>query len=174
MVANPGNLMLGFRCILCSPIGFYQVTKLAIIPSLLFGNLVWKGHWAVSGKMLLSLVVLSSGLAMATVHDVTLSLASFGAGLVAVCSTCLFQTGIEQARRVHGLSSLQLQYEVYVASPGSSFRQEFEVFIYKLRAIYVNQITSIYRKITSCHHQFAYRLHTIASNYGQHEFGFQI
>merc|ERR1712023_48382 len=95
-----------------SSVGFYQVTKLAIIPALLLANLLLKGHWPVSKKMMASLCVLSFGLALATVHDVTLSPSSFGAGIMAVVSTCLFQIGIQQARQAHGLSSLQLQYQV--------------------------------------------------------------
>ena len=71
-------------------VGFYQITKLAIVPATLCAQSLLFGV-STSTKIKLSLSVLLLGLGLATVTDVQLNAPGFIIGIAAVLSTTIFQ-----------------------------------------------------------------------------------
>ena len=71
-------------------VGFYQITKLAIVPATLCAQSLLFGV-STSTKIKLSLSVLLLGLGLATVTDVQLNAPGFIIGIAAALSTTIFQ-----------------------------------------------------------------------------------
>jgi len=92
-------------------VGFYQITKLAIVPATLCAQSLLFGV-STSTKIKLSLSVLLLGLGLATVTDVQLNAPGFIIGIAAVLSTTIFQLWQGSKQKEYELSGVQLQAAV--------------------------------------------------------------
>mmetsp|Transcript_47698 Transcript_47698/g.121708 ORF Transcript_47698/g.121708 Transcript_47698/m.121708 type:complete len:382 (-) Transcript_47698:24-1169(-) len=102
------NLSLGFNSV-----GFYQMTKLAIIPcTVCVERIVYRKMFSLMTKA--SIAVLLLGVGVATVTDLQLNLKGSVLSLLAVVTTCLAQIWTGTTQKRHGLTSAQLLYH---ASP---------------------------------------------------------
>lgn len=99
------NLSLGHNSV-----AFYQLTKVALIPVMVFLNYFVYGQ-TTSPAVCLSLAVLSTGLVMATVTDTDLGYRGFIVGVVGVAVTVLFQLSMEWSQKKLKLRGLQVQME---------------------------------------------------------------
>ncbi|CAM8972994.1 unnamed protein product [Rhodiola kirilowii] len=99
------NLSLGFNSI-----GFYQMTKLAIIPfTVLLETLFLKKQF--SQKIKLSLLVLLLGIGIASVTDLQLNLLGTVLSLLAIATTCVGQILTNTIQKKFNASSTQLLYQ---------------------------------------------------------------
>ena len=101
-------------------VGFYQLTKLAIVPCTLCVQAALFGTYA-SRKVQLSIAILLGGLAMATVTDVHLNALGFCLGVAAILTTTVFQLWQGSKQREYELSPTQLQARI----AGSQALQSF-------------------------------------------------
>lgn len=92
-------------------VGFYQITKLAIVPATLCAQSLLFGI-STSTKIKLSLAILLLGLGLATVTDVQLNAPGFIIGVAAVLSTTIFQLWQGSKQKEYDLSGVQLQAAV--------------------------------------------------------------
>merc|ERR1719409_2460421 len=92
-------------------VGFYQITKLAIVPATLAAQSLLFGV-STSTKIKLSLSILLLGLGLATVTDVQLNAPGFVIGLLAVLTTTIFQLWQGSKQKEYELSGVQLQAAV--------------------------------------------------------------
>ena len=112
-VAAAGVGSIGFMNISLNlnSVGFYQITKLAIVPcTLVMQLLLYNTH--TSRKVQASLLVLLVGLAWATVTDVHLNAPGFVLGVFAVVTSAVFQIWQGAKQKEYGLSGTQLQSAV--------------------------------------------------------------
>ncbi|KAK8661255.1 hypothetical protein V6N13_052150 [Hibiscus sabdariffa] len=99
------NLSLGFNSI-----GFYQMTKLAIIPcTVLLETLFFRKKF--SSNVQLSLAILLVGVGIATVTDLQLNLLGSILSLLAVVTTCVAQIMTNTIQKKFKVSSTQLLYQ---------------------------------------------------------------
>ncbi|ONK62573.1 uncharacterized protein A4U43_C07F5520 [Asparagus officinalis] len=99
------NLSLGFNSV-----GFYQMTKLAIIPcTVLLETLFFKK--AFSRRIQLSLSILLLGVGIATVTDLQLNVLGSVLSLLAVLTTCIAQIMTNTIQKKFKVSSTQLLYQ---------------------------------------------------------------
>ncbi|XP_051131477.1 UDP-xylose transporter 3-like [Andrographis paniculata] len=99
------NLSLGFNSV-----GFYQMTKLAIIPcTVLLETLFFRKMF--SRKVQLSLTVLLLGVGIATVTDLQLNVLGSVLSLLAVVTTCVAQIMTNTIQKKFKVSSTQLLYQ---------------------------------------------------------------
>lgn len=99
------NLSLGFNSV-----GFYQMTKLAIIPCTVFlETLFFKKIF--SRRIQLSLSVLLLGVGIATVTDLQLNILGSILSLLAVLTTCIAQIMTNTIQKKYKVSSTQLLYQ---------------------------------------------------------------
>lgn len=99
------NLSLGFNSI-----GFYQMTKLAIIPfTVLLETLFLKKQF--SQKIKFSLFLLLVGVAIASVTDLQLNLVGTILSLLAIATTCVGQILTNTIQKRLNVSSTQLLYQ---------------------------------------------------------------
>ncbi|KAH6788303.1 nodulin MtN21 /EamA-like transporter family protein [Perilla frutescens var. frutescens] len=99
------NLSLGFNSV-----GFYQMTKLAIIPcTVLLETLFLSKIFSRSIK--LSLGVLLLGVGIATVTDLQLNMLGSCLSFLAVVTTCVAQIMTNTIQKKHKVSSTQLLYQ---------------------------------------------------------------
>ncbi|KAJ3682331.1 hypothetical protein LUZ60_014904 [Juncus effusus] len=99
------NLCLGFNSI-----GFYQMTKLAIIPfTVLIETIFLNKKFSQSIKM--SLMVLLLGVGIASVTDLKLNLLGSIISLLAILTTCVSQILTNTIQKSHKISSTQLLYQ---------------------------------------------------------------
>lgn len=112
-VATAGVASIGFMNISLAhnSVGFYQVTKLTIVPITLVINYFLLGI-TTTLKIKLALGVLLGGVGVATVSDVSLNPLGMFFGLLAVLSTALFQIWQGSKQREFGYSGAQLQSAV--------------------------------------------------------------
>ena len=102
------NLSLGFNSV-----GFYQMTKLAIIPCTVGIQTAFYAK-RFSREVKTSLAVLLLGVAVATVTDVRLNFLGTVVSLFAVATTCVSQIWTNTMQREHAVDSTQL---LHAASP---------------------------------------------------------
>ena len=102
------NLSLGFNSV-----GFYQMTKLAIIPCTVGIQTAFYAK-RFSREVKTSLAVLLLGVAVATVTDVRLNFLGAVVSLLAVATTCVSQIWTNTMQREHAVDSTQL---LHSASP---------------------------------------------------------
>ena len=102
------NLSLGFNSV-----GFYQMTKLAIIPCTVGIQQVYYFK-QFSGEVKGSLFILLSGVAIATVTDLQLNFIGSVVSLLAIATTCVSQIWTNTMQKEHGVHSTQL---LFAASP---------------------------------------------------------
>ena len=102
------NLSLGFNSV-----GFYQMTKLAIIPCTVCIQQAFYGK-SFSTEIKASLATLLLGVAVATVTDAQVNFLGTVVSLLAVATTCVSQIWTNTMQKEHGVNSTQL---LYAASP---------------------------------------------------------
>ncbi|KAF4352769.1 hypothetical protein G4B88_010169 [Cannabis sativa] len=103
------NLSLGFNSV-----GFYQMTKLAIIPCTVFLETLFlaKKFRIVQGRSIqLSLLILLLGVGIATVNDVQLNALGSILSLLAIVTTCVAQIMTNTIQKKFKVSSTQLLYQ---------------------------------------------------------------
>ncbi|KAG8633690.1 UDP-xylose transporter 3 [Manihot esculenta] len=99
------NLSLGFNSV-----GFYQMTKLAIIPcTVLLETLFFRKRF--SRNIQLSLVILLMGVGIATVTDLQLNVLGSVLSMLAVVTTCVAQIMTNTIQKKFKVSSTQLLYQ---------------------------------------------------------------
>lgn len=99
------NLSLGFNSV-----GFYQMTKLAIIPcTVLLQTLFLRMKF--STLIQLSLAILLGGVGIATVTDLELNTKGTLISLAAIVTTCVAQIMTNTIQKSHKVSSTQLLYQ---------------------------------------------------------------
>ncbi|KAI3470956.1 hypothetical protein Pfo_027619 [Paulownia fortunei] len=99
------NLSLGFNSV-----GFYQMTKLAIIPcTVLLETLFLSKTFSRSIK--LSLAILLLGVGIATITDLQLNMLGSFLSLLAVVTTCVAQIMTNTIQKKYKVSSTQLLYQ---------------------------------------------------------------
>ncbi|XP_022755528.1 UDP-xylose transporter 3-like isoform X2 [Durio zibethinus] len=99
------NLSLGFNSV-----GFYQMTKLAIIPcTVLLETFFFRKKF--SRNIQLSLAILLLGVGVATVTDLQLNLLGSILSLLAVVTTCIAQIMTNTIQKKFKVSSTQLLYQ---------------------------------------------------------------
>ncbi|KAF5446583.1 hypothetical protein F2P56_032201 [Juglans regia] len=99
------NLSLGFNSV-----GFYQMTKLAIIPcTVLLETLFFRKKF--SRSIQFSLVILLFGVGIATVTDLQLNALGSFLSLLAVITTCIAQIMTNAIQKKFKVSSTQLLYQ---------------------------------------------------------------
>jgi len=109
-IAAAGFASIGFMNLSLNynSVGFYQITKLTIIPvTLLINAMVYSVH--TTAKVKISLFILVLGVGVATVTDVQLRMIGFIFGTLAVLSTAIFQIWQGTKQKEFGLSATQLQ-----------------------------------------------------------------
>ncbi|XP_055831440.1 UDP-xylose transporter 3-like [Solanum dulcamara] len=99
------NLSLGFNSV-----GFYQMTKLAIIPCTVFLETLFLSK-KFSRSIQLSLCVLLLGVGIATVTDLQLNFLGSILSLLAVLTTCVAQIMTNTIQKKFKVSSTQLLYQ---------------------------------------------------------------
>ncbi|GAQ86452.1 hypothetical protein KFL_002900030 [Klebsormidium nitens] len=99
------NLSLGFNSV-----GFYQMTKLAIIPCTVFLETVFLQK-VFSRPVQLSLLCLLAGVGIATVTDLELNFLGTCLSLLAILTTCIAQIMTNTIQKRAKLSSTQLLYQ---------------------------------------------------------------
>lgn len=109
-VAAAGVASIGFMNVSLSlnSVGFYQVTKLTIVPVTLVINYVCYDV-STTTKVKLALAILLLGVGVATVSDVELRPLGFLFGVLAVLSTAMFQIWQGTKQKEYGMSGTQLQ-----------------------------------------------------------------
>ncbi|GLU02638.1 hypothetical protein SLE2022_198820 [Rubroshorea leprosula] len=99
------NLSLGFNSV-----GFYQMTKLAIIPcTVLLETLFFRKKF--SRNIQLSLTILLVGVGIATVTDLQLNVLGAVLSLLAIVTTCVAQIMTNTIQKKFKVSSTQLLYQ---------------------------------------------------------------
>jgi len=94
-------------------VGFYQVTKLTIVPVTLVISYMCYGE-STSNKIKLSLAILLAGVGIATVSDVELRPLGLVFGIMAVLSTAVFQIWQGTKQKEHKVNGTQLQHSVAI------------------------------------------------------------
>uniref|UniRef100_A0A7S0S9T5 Sugar phosphate transporter domain-containing protein n=1 Tax=Mantoniella antarctica TaxID=81844 RepID=A0A7S0S9T5_9CHLO len=102
------NLSLGFNSV-----GFYQMTKLAIIPCTVFIQTSFYGK-VFSTRVKACLGVLLGGVAIATITDLQLNALGATLSFCAVVTTCVSQIWTNTMQKQYGITSTQL---LFAASP---------------------------------------------------------
>mmetsp|Transcript_30892 Transcript_30892/g.67660 ORF Transcript_30892/g.67660 Transcript_30892/m.67660 type:complete len:356 (-) Transcript_30892:579-1646(-) len=112
-VALAGVGSIGFMNVSLSlnSVGFYQVTKLTIVPVTLAINYFYY-NVSTTNKVKLSLFILLLGVGVATVSDVELRPVGFLFGLLAVLTTAMFQIWQGTKQKEYSVSGTQLQNSV--------------------------------------------------------------
>ena len=111
-VALAGFASIGFMnlSLNSNSVGFYQITKLTIIPVVLAINLLYGVH--TNGKIKLALLILLAGVGVATVTDVQLRPIGLVYGALAVLTTAVFQIWQGSKQKEFSMSGTQLQAAV--------------------------------------------------------------
>ncbi|XP_075504188.1 UDP-xylose transporter 1 isoform X2 [Primulina tabacum] len=132
------NLSLGFNSI-----GFYQMTKLAIIPfTVLLETLFLKKQF--SEKIKCSLLILLLGVGIASVTDLQLNFVGTILSLLAIVTTCVGQILTNTIQKRLNVSSTQLLYQsapfqaaiLFVSGPFlDQFLTKKNVFAYKYSTV---------------------------------------
>ncbi|CAI9091863.1 OLC1v1026964C1 [Oldenlandia corymbosa var. corymbosa] len=99
------NLSLGFNSV-----GFYQMTKLAIIPCTVLLETIFLSK-KFSKNIQFSLVILLLGVGIATVTDLQLNVLGSVLSLLAVITTCVAQIMTNTIQKKYKVSSTQLLYQ---------------------------------------------------------------
>jgi solute carrier family 35 protein E3 len=109
-VAAAGFASIGFMnlSLNANSVGFYQITKLTIIPVTLVINAMCYGVFT-SAKIKIALTILLAGVAVSTVTDVQLRAAGLCWGTLAVLSTAVFQIWQGTKQKEFNISATQLQ-----------------------------------------------------------------
>lgn len=95
-----------------NPVGFYQITKIAVAPAVLAIDAIVY-HKRSSGKVTASVAVVCLGVGLATITDPQISSNFLGllVGFGSVIATALYQMWAGKKQKEMGLGSMQLLYE---------------------------------------------------------------
>lgn len=93
-------------------VGFYQITKLLIIPTVIGIERLSGIRKSYSRETLLSLVVSSTGVAIATVSDFDINLRGTVLAAISVVLTAQYQIWQGSKQHEHGLSAVQIAHSV--------------------------------------------------------------
>eukprot|EP00887_Chlorella_sp_A99_P008012 scaffold12.g8012.t1 len=95
-----------------NPVGFYQITKIAVAPAVLAIEAVYYGRRA-SSRVVASVALVCAGVGLATVTDPEISsnLAGLAAGFGSVGATALYQIWAGVKQKELGLGSMQLLHQ---------------------------------------------------------------
>lgn len=95
-----------------NPVGFYQITKIAVAPAVLAIDYLYYGK-KTSPRVTASVLVVCLGVALATITDpqITSNLAGLGAGFGSVGATALYQIWAGSKQKELGLGSMQLLHQ---------------------------------------------------------------
>ncbi|KAK7353544.1 hypothetical protein VNO80_18994 [Phaseolus coccineus] len=99
------NLSLGFNSV-----GFYQMTKLAIIPCTILLEILFLGK-KFSKRIQFSLVILLLGVGIATITDLQLNVLGAFLSFLAILTTCVAQIMTNTIQKKFKTSSTQLLYQ---------------------------------------------------------------
>jgi len=112
-VALAGFASIGFMnlSLNANSVGFYQITKLVLVPITLIINAFFYSTYT-STKVKLSLTILLLGVGVATVTDVQLRPIGLMWGSLAVLSTAVFQIWQGTKQKEFGISAMQLQSSI--------------------------------------------------------------
>ncbi|KAL4436857.1 hypothetical protein ABPG75_003996 [Micractinium tetrahymenae] len=102
-----------------NPVGFYQITKIAVAPAVLAIDYFWYGRKA-SPRVTASVLVVCLGVGLATVTDPQISsnLAGLAAGFGSVAATALYQIWAGSKQKELGLGSMQLLHQYVPLAAG--------------------------------------------------------
>lgn len=109
-VAAAGFASIGFMNLSLNynSVGFYQITKLTIVPvTLVINAFAYSVH--ASAKIKIALLILLAGVGVATVSDVQLRPLGLIFGVLAVLTTAVFQIWQGTKQKEFGISATQLQ-----------------------------------------------------------------
>lgn len=122
-----GSICLMNFSLKTNSVGFYQVMKLCVVPCCLVINILTYSEWP-RHKIVASLVLVLSGVGVATVTDVQLNLAGSLFGIAAVLVTAQYQIWQGKKQKEAGLSSTQLANSVSLMQVfvGGAFALVFE------------------------------------------------
>lgn len=90
-------------------VGFYQLSKLSVIPFIILYNLLFQGE-KTSSQTLFSLSILIFGMALFTVNDVQLNLFGSIIAFVGVCCVSVFQTKTGSKQKEFNVNGPALQH----------------------------------------------------------------
>jgi len=93
-------------------VGFYQITKLLIIPTVIFVERANGTKRKYSRGIVLSLVVASVGVAIATVSDVEVNLRGTILAFFSILTTAQYQIWQSSKQHEHGVSAMQITHTV--------------------------------------------------------------
>lgn len=95
-----------------NPVGFYQISKIAVAPAVLVINSVFYGKHS-SSEIIASIAVVCLGVGLATVSDPEISSNMYGlfVGLGSVLATALYQIWAGSIQSELGLGSMQLLHQ---------------------------------------------------------------
>ncbi|KAK2391002.1 UDP-xylose transporter 3 [Trifolium repens] len=99
------NLSLGFNSV-----GFYQMTKLAIIPCTILLEIIFLGK-KFSRRIQFSLAILLLGVGIATITDLQLNALGSFLSILAIITTCVAQIMTNTIQKKFKVSSTQLLYQ---------------------------------------------------------------
>ncbi|EFN55539.1 hypothetical protein CHLNCDRAFT_11965, partial [Chlorella variabilis] len=95
-----------------NPVGFYQITKIAVAPAVLAIDYLYYGKKA-SPRVTASVLVVCLGVGLATITDPQLSsnLSGLAAGFGSVAATALYQIWAGSKQKELGMGSMQLLHQ---------------------------------------------------------------
>lgn len=107
-----GTVLLNNSSVEANSVGFYQIFKLLIIPTVIVTERIQGVKRTYSVAIIASLVVSSIGVAMATVSDVQFNARGFALACLSDIVTAQFQIWQSGKQHEYGLSSMQIQHAV--------------------------------------------------------------
>jgi len=93
-------------------VGFYQITKLLIIPTVMGLERLQGRHAVYSRRVILSILVTGVGVAIATVSDFEVNVRGSILALMSIISTAQYQIWQGSKQHEHGVTATQITYSV--------------------------------------------------------------
>mmetsp|Transcript_24080 Transcript_24080/g.45456 ORF Transcript_24080/g.45456 Transcript_24080/m.45456 type:complete len:314 (-) Transcript_24080:22-963(-) len=93
-------------------VGFYQITKLLIIPTVMGLEKLQGRHVVYSRRVILSIVVTAVGVAVATVSDFEVNVRGTILAAMSIVSTAQYQIWQGSKQHEHGVTATQITYSV--------------------------------------------------------------
>jgi len=106
------TVLLNNSSVEANSVGFYQIFKLLIIPTVILTERVQGVKRSYSWPIITSLIVSSVGVGMATISDVQINVRGFILACLSDIITAQFQIWQSGKQHEHGLSSMQIQHAV--------------------------------------------------------------
>lgn len=106
------TVLLNNSSVEANSVGFYQIFKLLIIPTVIVIERIQGVKRSYSWSIIVSLIISSVGVGMATVSDVQINARGFVLACLSDIVTAQFQIWQAGKQQEHGLSSMQIQHAV--------------------------------------------------------------